>query len=160
MLAVKKVKKEQRGAKRNKVLLTAFVSATPSAFALIPCILKDLSSTGCQIVGTSTDQFETMFYLRMTEESTPQQCRIVWRRKHVVGAEFVVAIDDAAWRVERTLKLGAADERAAGVLAQTSPAAATGSGGFAGVARRKTSAPTPGLGGRPAESRNTSDNDG
>ncbi len=80
--------RDRRAAVRRKVLLRAEISAKSSRHYAIPCIVKDVSETGCQIVGTMIDGIKGEFYLKVELFPEPRICMVSRRARHVIGAQF------------------------------------------------------------------------
>jgi len=87
--AFKRSRRDGRRAARQKVLERAQFWVGKSQMQSYPCILKDMSETGCQVVGSSVELIGNAFKLNTATFSTPRACRVVWRKKRVVGAIFV-----------------------------------------------------------------------
>lgn len=79
---------DRRIAARRKVLLRAEVAAKSSRHYTIPCILKDVSDTGCQIVGTMIDGIKGEFYLKSDLFPEPRACVVSRRSRRIIGARF------------------------------------------------------------------------
>lgn len=88
MLSSRPQKSDRRIAARAKVLQRAIITLRNGAGYEIPCILKDVSDTGCQIVGTMLDAVGTEFFLKADVFDTPRPCRLMRRSKRVIGAAF------------------------------------------------------------------------
>jgi hypothetical protein len=80
---------EVRRSPRRKVLVSASVSASKTSMMHFPCILKDISETGCQIVGSNTEYVAKVFYLRSSAFEGERKCKVVWRARRIIGAAFV-----------------------------------------------------------------------
>ena len=89
MFLKKKLKRELRGATRQKVLVKAVITHKKHSVHTYPCILKDLSETGCQLVGTLLCSVSNRFYLRSEAFDEPRLCTVAWRSHHMIGAAFV-----------------------------------------------------------------------
>jgi hypothetical protein len=84
-----KSKSDKRRAARIKVLLRATVSIGRSGLQTYPCILKDVSDTGCQVVGSAVELIGTTFILRAIIFKSPRRCGVAWRTTKSVGAYFL-----------------------------------------------------------------------
>eukprot|EP01037_Dinobryon_pediforme_P019872 gene19872-20375_t len=88
-------KPNSRLATRHKVLTYAMISPDSPKRVNISCILKDMSPTGCQIVGSSVECVDSRFYIKVSADAEIRECRVVWRRKHMIGARFIDADTEA-----------------------------------------------------------------
>lgn len=88
-------KPDSRLAMRHKVLTHVLISPDSPKRVNISCILKDMSPTGCQIVGSSVECIDTRFYIKLSADAEIRECHVVWRRKHMIGARFVDADTEA-----------------------------------------------------------------
>jgi hypothetical protein len=79
---------DRRIAARRKVLLRAEIIAKSSRHYTIPCILKDVSETGCQIVGTMIDGIKGEFFLKSDLFPEPRVCVVSRRERRIIGARF------------------------------------------------------------------------
>ncbi len=80
--------REARRAARKKALVQATISINKSDSQTLPCILKDVSSSGCQIVGSAVDLVNGEFILSAELFDKPRLCAVVWRKKRAIGACF------------------------------------------------------------------------
>jgi len=90
MLSMKKMRRDMRGAPRRKTLVRAVITHKKHSVHTYPCILKDISETGCQIVGTLLSSVNDRFYLRSEVFNEPRLCAVAWRARHMIGAVFVL----------------------------------------------------------------------
>jgi hypothetical protein len=89
MFLKKNPHRDLRGAPRRKVLARASITHKKHSVHTYPCILKDLSETGCQLVGTLLSSVADRFYLRSEAFGEPRLCAVAWRSRHMIGAAFV-----------------------------------------------------------------------
>ena len=92
MLRPAKAKTDARHYKREKVLQFAHLSTNPKGIPGHPCILKDLTPEGCQVVGTGAEAVEDVFYLSVEGLGDPRKCEVIWRKKNMIGGRFVEAL--------------------------------------------------------------------
>lgn len=88
MITPTRSERDRRIAARRKVLVKAEVMAKSRRHYSIPCILKDISDTGCQIVGTMIEGIKGEFYLKTDLFPEPRMCIVSRRSRRVIGARF------------------------------------------------------------------------
>ena len=83
-----KKRREKRQRPRQKVLLPAYFSLPRHDLYLQPCILKDVSETGCQVVGRQVESIASSFILHADVFDGPRRCSMAWRSRYMIGARF------------------------------------------------------------------------
>ena len=90
MLSFTKKPKELRAAPRRKILVFANITHKKHSADAYPCVLKDISETGCQVVGPQVNSVNDRFYLNSEAFDEPRLCAVAWRSRSMIGATFVV----------------------------------------------------------------------
>ncbi|MDR3495744.1 MAG: PilZ domain-containing protein [Ancalomicrobiaceae bacterium] len=94
--------REKRRWPRQKVLIPAYFNLPRRDLRLQQCILKDVSITGCQVVGRQVEIIDGNFVLHSDVFEEPRLCTIAWRSRHVIGARFIEAPDAEPSELEPT----------------------------------------------------------
>lgn len=79
--------KERRGGGRVACLLGA-VATQVSPLRNFRCIVKDMSVTGCRVVGVDIDTIQSPFLLRVDNWPAERACEVAWRAKKMIGVRF------------------------------------------------------------------------
>lgn len=58
------------------------------------CIVKDVSESGCRLVGVDLDHVRSPFLLRMSQWSRPRECDVRWRARKTIGVAFTDTAPD------------------------------------------------------------------
>lgn len=78
---------ERREAERHECLAPA------RALQLAPrrqfnCVIKDISETGCRVVGVDVDTVHSPFLLKSGDWREPRVCDVRWRGRKTIGVRF------------------------------------------------------------------------
>lgn len=76
-----------RKATRRRVLKSGIV-ADNDRFSALPCIVRNLSSTGAQLRIDGTLNVPTTFELLVELDGLEARCEIVWRKDKEIGVRF------------------------------------------------------------------------
>lgn len=80
---------ERRKAERRGCLAPALaVQLAPSR--RFRCIVKDISETGCRLVGVDLDTVHSPFLLSAEGWQGPRECDVRWRERKTIGVRFSV----------------------------------------------------------------------
>lgn len=78
---------ERRQAERRECLSPA-VAVQRAPMKKIRCIVKDISETGCRLVGVDVDTVHSPFLLRAVDWEAPRECDVRWRDRKTIGVSF------------------------------------------------------------------------
>lgn len=80
--------RERRVARRVPRLDRAFAFQA-SPLRRFCCVVRDVSDTGCRLVGADIDAIHSRFVLTVPSEGKPPQlCTVVWRQRRMIGVAF------------------------------------------------------------------------
>lgn len=81
---------DRRDAARHACLSAAkALQVTPRR--QINCIIKDISDTGCRLVGVDVDTLRSPFLLCASDWAVPRRCDVRWRSRKTIGVRFIPA---------------------------------------------------------------------
>lgn len=80
---------ERRQAERRECLSPA-LAVQLAPMKKIRCIVKDISETGCRLVGVDVDTVHSPFLLRAVDWDAPRECDVRWRDRKTIGVRFSV----------------------------------------------------------------------
>ncbi len=79
---------EERVSPRRRVLKGA-IAAFNLRHSTIPCTIRDLSNTGCRVIGTDILRLPDTFELILELDGLIFQCEVVRRKSDGIGVRFV-----------------------------------------------------------------------
>jgi hypothetical protein len=92
----------KRASRRSRVLKRGYLSMD-SGFTTIPCIIRNQSKTGARIELDSITPIEKRFWLHIEIDGTKVECKPVWIKGLVIGAEFVGAVEASRFIKSQTV---------------------------------------------------------
>jgi PilZ domain len=82
------MQEEERTSVRRRVLKGA-IAAFNLRHSTIPCTIRDLSDTGCRVIGTDILRLPDTFELMLELDGLIMQCEVVRRKSDGVGVRFL-----------------------------------------------------------------------